>query len=389
MVKLQEIGDKPLLTQKIIQQKNPLIYNFIFTVPLTNPIDISRFGKSVEMLIEIGVFSKPFMWFNSLLEDQRQELPLDSNLKEAITFFSRWGENSDVKEWYINFRINNSYDYKQINFKSLQTSFPILATVKHVITEFLEENYKEISSLVFSANKKDSGRVALYTRFIKMIGDGLGFKTLKVDFSTDVLFVALDSEKIKLIRTGRLEERKRKFYEVGDQPLPIKRKDVEGLVTYTFTVPLKDPTDISRYNADSLDLMVSCLRFRQQIKSEEVSFWSIAFYTIPDESIKMQNFTDRSVPIKIMATVKSCVVDFIEKYRNDVDGISFTSYHLDKGRTILYKRFIDMLGTSLGFKTSIYKDGQDFVFEAIDPRIDTLINSSNHLIKGKKNEKTR
>lgn len=200
----------------------------------------------------------------------------------------------------------------------------------------------------------------------------------------------------------------KKLYEIGDQPLPIKSitKDYDDAILYHFEVPLKAPEGryedvlpmkvifVKRYTRLS-DLEHKSKRFLKgdsfilPLIEKCAALWAAVNKDIPDpyesEALQlkayevlfrvddydsdwhMQNYNDHTIPIKIMATVKYCVTDFIEKHRNDLDIISFLADKEDRGRVLLYDRFSKLIGKSLHFNTMMI-ERNFFEFICIDPK---------------------
>lgn len=209
----------------------------------------------------------------------------------------------------------------------------------------------------------------------------------------------------------------RKLYEIGDQPLPIDSISLDDDdIRYRFTVPLKEPEGeffqeirmqvlFVRHRIDMRDLEYKSHKFMKgdayllplieklgtlwsQVRGgipdpyESEALWltdyEVLFRPIDGGSWHMQNFKDHTLPIKIMATVKYCVTDFIEKHKNEFDAISFLADKDDRGRTLLYDRFSKLIGKSLHYNVMQF-DGSFYEFVCIDPK--KLRNISLRLIR--------
>lgn len=206
----------------------------------------------------------------------------------------------------------------------------------------------------------------------------------------------------------------KKLYEIGDQPLPIKRVATKGhSVNYYFDVPLQAPEEdftdhipmkvmLMQHTVSMTDLYKKSDNFVKgdyflpplieknyeiwadilseltnyydssalQMQAYEVLFGPISTYSYGGDDIsswKMQNFKDRSLPIKIISTVKSCVTDFLEKH--DYDMIRFLSEKEDHGRCALYDRFSALIAKNIGFGVMKVDRGEEYVeFICIDSK---------------------
>ncbi|MEN6293890.1 MAG: hypothetical protein ABFD07_17970 [Methanobacterium sp.] len=197
----------------------------------------------------------------------------------------------------------------------------------------------------------------------------------------------------------------RKLYEIGDQPLPISSiiRDDDDIL-YDFSVPLKAPEGefsseirmrviFARCSLSMRDLRYKSARFVKgdshllPLIEKGNELWDLVKSKIPDPyndgiqmqgyevlfrphgcgSWHMQNFNDHSLPIKIMATVKYCVTDFIEKHKENLDIISFRADKDDRGRVLLYDRFSKLIGKSLHYNTMQF-DGSFYEFVCMDPK---------------------
>lgn len=197
----------------------------------------------------------------------------------------------------------------------------------------------------------------------------------------------------------------RKLYEIGDQPLPISSITRNGDdILYDFSVPLKAPEGefsgeihmrviFARRSLSMRDLRYKSACFVKgdshllPLIEKGNELWDLVKSKIPDpynDGIQMQgyevlfrprdggnwhmqNFNDHSLPIKIMATVKYCVTDFIEKHKENLDIISFLADKDDRGRVLLYDRFSKLIGKSLHYNTMQF-DGHFYEFVCMDPK---------------------
>lgn len=200
----------------------------------------------------------------------------------------------------------------------------------------------------------------------------------------------------------------RKLDEIGDQPLPITKIEKKGKdVFYYFDIPLTGSKSYRvsfEYEAWT-PLILSYSEVLQGDDSlfslldlvEEIGELQDSYYDTPDEyredavklrgyevdfkemsktkGYEMQNFEDHTLPIKIMATVQYCFMDFIKKQK-DLDYISFRANMGDKGRIRLYERFAKMIGKAFNFTVLRKWSTTDFEYTCVNTkRVETILSN--------------
>lgn len=110
----------------------------------------------------------------------------------TVLFFM---EDETESDW------GDSVHYEMLDLQDPEAAIKIMRTIESTVTTFIEKYSDQINAMTFSADTSDHGRIALYSRYTKMLEKQLGWKTLAGIDSSYVtqVFITYDEEALKAL----------------------------------------------------------------------------------------------------------------------------------------------------------------------------------------------
>lgn len=370
-----------------------------YKIPAKTRDDVDLVGSSP--LLQVGVFTRftNVLNLSSSAKLNGDPLTVDSfnKLRQALRASPKLALDGRfrLKTMSVGFALDGRED-------TIGLSIGMAATIMSTVEVAVQRIFKEIAQrepidvINYVGAQEQHGKISTYNFYARAFLDklkselGVDFENFDYIGSHNGIFLA--SHHYAIIRTDLLdqllvlanvsvEERintfseSSKMMESGESVVPFQLEDSPGKKGYLFEVPLTNEKDIKQMgNMNHVPIKVKCWNAQENDRGGE---WTISFIIDNKEfeengvEFLMQRWEDPMVSRLIVGTVRACVIDFINKYKNKIESVAFAAVEefgeRVRGREKLYESFIKTIGKTLGFIPLAKEFSGGVVYVALSP----------------------